>query len=204
MVLSLLLIVSFAAQVATVPEVAGRVVGVADGDTLTVLDADKKQHRIRISGIDAPEIGQPFANRAKQTLSELAFNREVRVEVIGTDKYGREVGRVLVDGEDASLKMLKAGMAWHFDKFDDSPEYASAQAEAREAKAGLWSATDPISPWQWRTMSKADRDRVRAAVADADLPSDEDEPEPREGYLWVKGYTRKDGVQVRGHWRKAK
>jgi endonuclease YncB( thermonuclease family) len=201
---ALLIVFAVAAQVATVPEVTGRVVSVADGDTITVLDADKKQHRVRVSGIDAPETGQPFSRRAKQAMSDLVFGREVEVEVIGTDKYGREIGRVLVDGEDAGLKMIAAGLAWHFDKYDDTPEYAAAHATAREAEIGLWSAADPIAPWQWRGMSKADRDRVREAVAAEAMPEDGGPDKQREGYVWIEGYTRKDGVQVRGHWRKAK
>jgi endonuclease YncB( thermonuclease family) len=202
MTVTALLLALFTAQVAAVPEVAGRVVGIADGDTLTVLDADKRQHRIRVSGIDAPETGQPFARRSKQTLSEIAFDREVVVEVSTTDKYGREIGRVLVDGEDAGLQMIEAGMAWHFEKYDDNPDYATAHARARENQVGLWAGKDPIAPWQWRGMSKDDRDRVREAVAEV-MPDDPD-VKTREGYVWVEGYTRKDGVKVRGHWRKAK
>jgi endonuclease YncB( thermonuclease family) len=190
-------------QVAVVPELAGRVVGVADGDTLTVLDAGNQQHRIRVSGIDAPETGQPFARRSKQALAEIVFGKDVVVEVEATDKYGRTIGRVLVDGDDAGLAMLNAGMAWHFDKYDATPEYAAAHAAARDAGTGLWSATDPIAPWQWRAMPKADRDRVREAVALDDTAPD-DGTKTRPGFVWVEGYTRKDGVNVRGHWRKAK
>jgi len=195
--------VVLAGQVAAVPELAGRVVGVADGDTLTVLDANKQQHRVRVSGIDAPETGQPFARRSKQALSDLVFGKHVEVEAEGTDKYGRTIGRVLVNGDDAGLAMLRSGMAWHFDKYDNTPEYAAAHAAARQDGVGLWAAPDPIAPWQWRAMPKADRDRVREAVALDDAPPD-DGAKTRPGFVWVEGYTRKDGVNVRGHWRKAK
>lgn len=87
----------------------GRVVGVADGDTVTVLDADKVRHKIRLSGIDAPEKKQPFGQRSKQSLSDLVFGMAVTVESDKRDRYGREVGKVMVDG--VALQGLRAGTA---------------------------------------------------------------------------------------------
>ena len=95
----------------------GRVVGVADGDTVTVLDASRQQHKIRLMGIDAPEKRMPYGNRSKQSLSDLIFDRQVQVEYNKKDRYGRTVGKIIVDGVDANLAQIKAGMAWHYKQY---------------------------------------------------------------------------------------
>jgi endonuclease YncB( thermonuclease family) len=89
----------------------GKVVGVSDGDTITVLDAAKTQHKIRLAGIDAPEKAQPFGQKSKEHLSDSVFGKQVQVEYTKTDKYGRTVGKVLVNGMDANLEQIKAGFA---------------------------------------------------------------------------------------------
>jgi endonuclease YncB( thermonuclease family) len=142
----------------------GKVVGVIDGDTIDVLDSSKKQHRIRFDGIDAPERGQPFSNRAKSTLSDLVFGKTVKVDTEGTDKYDRTIGRVYVDGRDVGLAMLEAGVAWHYTKYDQSKPYADGEKVARAARRGLWTDKNPIPPWEWRKMPKAERDTHRKAV----------------------------------------
>ena len=100
-----------AALACTAATIEGRVVGVADGDTITVLDANAVQHKIRLAGIDAPEKKQPFGQRSKQSLSDLVFDKAVTVETNKRDKYRREVGKVLVGGVDANLEQVKRGMA---------------------------------------------------------------------------------------------
>ena len=104
--------------------ITGQVVGVADGDTITVLDASKSQHKIRLSGIDAPEKAQAFGQRSKQSLSDLVFGKTVQIDTGKTDRYGRELGKVLVDGMDANLAQIKSGMAWHYKAYqsEQSPE----------------------------------------------------------------------------------
>jgi len=96
----------------------GEVVGVADGDTITVLDATKVQHKVRLTGIDAPEKKQPFGNRSKQSLSDMVFNKTVTVETDKRDRYGRELGKVLAGGQDANLEQVRAGMAWHYKAYE--------------------------------------------------------------------------------------
>jgi endonuclease YncB( thermonuclease family) len=136
--------------------IQGRVVGIADGDTITVLDASKSQHRIRLQGIDAPESRQAFGARSKQHLSDLVFNKEVSIEWEKRDRYGRVLGKVLAGGRDACLAHVRAGMAWHYKHYQDeqSPEdrrlYAEAEREAREARRGLWADPDPTPPWDFR------------------------------------------------------
>jgi endonuclease YncB( thermonuclease family) len=141
-----------------------KVVGVIDGDTIDVLDTAKQQHWIRFDGIDAPERGQPFSNRAKSTLSDLVFGKTVRVESDGDDKYERFVGRVYVDGRDVGLAMLEAGMAWHYTKYDQSQQYADGERGVRSARRGLWTDANPVPPWDWRRMSKSERDKRRAPL----------------------------------------
>ena len=136
--------------------IEGRVVGVADGDTVTVLDASKVQHKIRLAGIDAPEKAQPFGNRSKQSLSDLVFGKSVMVETGKTDRYGREVGKINVNGMDANLEQVKRGMAWHYKAYEreqsasDRTAYGAAETEARAAKLGLWQDKEQMPPWQWR------------------------------------------------------
>jgi endonuclease YncB( thermonuclease family) len=136
--------------------IEGKVVGVHDGDTCTVLDAAKTQHKIRFNGIDAPELKQDFGNRSKQNLSDLIFGKTVRVHVTKKDKYNREVGVVFVEGRDANLQQIKDGFAWHYKKYageqfpKEREEYAKAETAAQTAKLGLWADAKPTPPWNYR------------------------------------------------------
>lgn len=144
--------------------ITARCVGVYDGDTITVLvetDAGKRQAKIRLDAIDAPEIGQPFGNRAKQTLSGMVFGKDCQVESMGQDRYGRTVGKITVDSKSVNLVMLEAGMAWHFTKYDQRADLAEREAKARTARVGLWADQAAIPPWHWRKMPKVERDAVR-------------------------------------------
>ena len=131
-------------------EIRGRVVRVADGDTLTILDAANAQHKIRLYGIDAPEKSQAFGQKSKQHLSSLVFGKDISVKVHNTDRYGRTVGTVFIDGRDVNLEMLKAGLAWHYKYYDSTPAYAAAESAARAAKLGLWQDKNPINPYEFR------------------------------------------------------
>lgn len=124
--------------------------GVADGDTLTVLDAEKRQHKVRLHGIDAPEKGQPFGAKAKEALAGIVFKKDVTVEVKDTDRYGRVVGKVKQGGVDVNLKMVKDGFAWQYRRYDKSRALLDAEEEARNAKRGLWAGADLVPPWEFR------------------------------------------------------
>lgn len=134
----------------------GRVIGVSDGDTITVLDADKRQHKIRLSGIDAPESGQAFGNRAKQGLSDCAFGKTALVTGDKTDRYGRTVAKVTVAGVDCNLRQIELGLAWHYKKYageqpaTERSSYAAAEDAARTARRGLWVDPHAMPPWEWR------------------------------------------------------
>src|SRR5215813_14243925 len=111
----LLLVLAFPASAG---DYSARVVGIADGDTLTVLTADKTQHRIRLWGIDAPETGQDFGSRAKQAASELAFGKQVTIRARDSDRYGRTVAEVILpDGRSLNHEMVRQGMAWRYRRY---------------------------------------------------------------------------------------
>lgn len=137
--------------------IKGEVVSIADGDTLTVLDASHVQHKIRLSGIDAPEKSQPFGQRSKQALADQVFRKRVTVEWTKQDKYRRIVGRVLTsDGTDANLKQLELGMAWHYKHYQNEQlshereRYNLAEEKARSQRIGLWQDMNPEAPWDYR------------------------------------------------------
>jgi endonuclease YncB( thermonuclease family) len=135
---------------------AGRVVGVSDGDTVTVLTAENRQFKIRLSGIDAPEKKQPFGAHAKETLSRQLFGQPVTVEWSKTDRYGRIVGKIEIDGVDANLEQVREGSAWVYTQYlrelplEDRKLDVEAERLAKSERRGLWRDTDPEPPWQWR------------------------------------------------------
>lgn len=139
----------------------GRVVGVSDGDTVKILDETNRQWKIRLMGIDAPEKKQAFGQRSKSNLSDLVFNKTVSVEYSKRDKYGRTVGKILVNGLDANLEQVKAGMAWHYKQYEreqsqhDRQAYSNAEVRARSERLGLWNDALPTPPWAWRKQQKA-------------------------------------------------
>ena len=142
---------------ASAETIIGMVVGVHDGDTLTLLDDSKTQIKIRLAEIDAPESRQPYGSRAKQELSGLAFGRPAAVQVQDLDRYGRTVWRVTVDGVDVNAEMVRRGAAWVYRKYAKDQSLFTIEEQARDTKAGLWALpeADQIPPWEWRKMSKA-------------------------------------------------
>ena len=127
----------------------GKVVKIADGDTLTLL-VEKQQLKIRLSDIDTPERKQPFGTRAKQALSELAFGKQARVVEVTMDRYGRIVGRVYVDGLDVNRELVAGGFVGVYRKYSDDAELLELEAEAKQKGLGLWADPNPIPPWEWR------------------------------------------------------
>ncbi|MBI3146757.1 MAG: thermonuclease family protein [Pseudogulbenkiania sp.] len=142
-------------------DLGGIVVGVADGDTITVLDAAQEQHKIRFAFIDAPEKAQPYGQRAKQSLSERIYRQQVKVDVIEKDRYGRVVGRVWLGATDVNLEQLKDGYAWHYRFYasknqsaGDFSRYEAAEGQAREQQIGLWEGRNPQPPWEYRRSKR--------------------------------------------------
>ena len=128
----------------------GRVVSVADGDTITILGDENSQYKIRLNAIDAPEKSQAFGQKSKQQLSNYVFGKDVTVKWKSKDKYGRVLGTVFVGNTDINLQMVRDGFAHHYKRFDSSPAYAAAEAEARQKRRGLWSDPNPIPPEDYR------------------------------------------------------
>jgi len=143
----LLLLFTLSAQTETLE---GKVVKIADGDTLTLLTSSNEQVKIRLAGIDTPEKKQPFGNKAKQALANLAFQKQALIEVEVKDRYGRTVGVVFVDGLNVNAELVKQGMAWVYRKYTDDERLYVLESEAKQAKRGLWLDKNPIPPWEWR------------------------------------------------------
>ena len=141
----------------------GKVVSVADGDTITIL-VGHNQHKIRVDSIDCPERGQAFGNRARQFTSNQVFQKPVTIRVTDKDRYGRYVGRVIYPGKDAKGKLVTAdlstelvrnGLAWWYRKYaPKDKELARLEEEARKAKRGLWADRAPVPPWEWRSRER--------------------------------------------------
>lgn len=136
----------------------GQVVGVSDGDTITVLDETKERQVIRLMGIDAPEKAQAFGQKAKESLADLVFNKEVSVTWFKKDRYRRTVGQVYSEDIDVGLEQIKRGLAWHYKQYEreqsveDRSRYSIAEEQARVARIGVWSQELPIEPSNYRRL----------------------------------------------------
>ena len=148
----------------------GKVVKIADGDTVTIVDDSGKKHRIRLAGIDAPEKNQSYGDVSTQGLNKLVSGRIVTIEYEKRDRYKRIIGKVLVDppGDvfcmaldcvkkiDVGLEQIKKGLAWHYKYYqmeqseEDRTLYSEAESEARAKQIGLWKDEEPMAPWDWR------------------------------------------------------
>lgn len=135
---------------------SGLVVAVKDGDTLIVREAGREPHRVRLAGIDAPETRQPGGTEARESLAALTLGRLVYVDTHKTDLYGRDVGKLMLDGYDLGFHQVRLGYAWHYKAYEreqsavDRTAYGEAESQARAAGLGLWAAPDPMPPWKFR------------------------------------------------------
>lgn len=137
---------------------SGKVISVADGDTITILTAAKQQIKIRLYGIDTPESGQAFGQKAKQFTSSLAFGKQVIVKAYDIDKYGRTVGVVKAGGKNVNEAIVSAGLAWQYRKYcleSFCSNWLELEESARNSKTGLWHDKNPMPPWEWRKTIKS-------------------------------------------------
>ena len=135
-------------------ELRGKIVAIADGDTCTLLDASKVQHKIRLNGIDAPEKKQAFGTKAREALGEKIHEKEVRIKWTKKDRYGRILGDVYFWDRHINREMIRDGMAWHYRQYSKSVELQREEDAAREAKRGLWADKSPVPPWEFRHPEK--------------------------------------------------
>jgi len=131
--------------------IAARVISVTDGDNLTVIGSDNKQVLIRLHGLDCPELEQPFGENAKEFTSNMCFGKIIMYRMVGIDRFDRTIATVfLEDGKELNLEILKAGLAWHYERYSKRQDYVDSEEEARRAGIGLWADTKPTPPWEWR------------------------------------------------------
>lgn len=147
------LVLVFAFHSASAETISGKVIAVIDGDTITILDAQKKQYKIRLAEIDAPEREQAFWVQSSRSLARLCFKKQAQVEWQGKDQNKRYVGHVTCDGVEANAEQVRRGMAWVSPRLTKpgSPLY-ELEAFARLRGLGLWVQSQPIPPWEWRAQ----------------------------------------------------
>lgn len=132
---------------------AATVIGVSDGDTLTVLSKGRPL-KVRLANIDAPEKQQPFGVRSKQSLSELCYGRDATIKSSGKDRYGRTVAVVHCGDVNASVAQVSRGMAWVYRQYNHDASLPAVEAVARLSRLGLWSDGNPVEPWLFRRERK--------------------------------------------------
>lgn len=135
--------------------VNGAVISIYDGDTIT-LQTEATTKKIRLAGIDAPELKQPYGIASRDALSQDVLNQQVTVDTTKTDRYGRAVGKVLLNGEDVNLKQVRRGLAWVYTDYikelsaEDREFYKAAEKAANDEQLGLWRDEQPVAPWTYR------------------------------------------------------
>lgn len=127
---------------------SGKVVSIHDGDTITILTEKKQQIKVRLFGIDAPELKQSYGKKSKQFLANLIAGEVVEVEKSGKDRYKRAIGTIYLNDKDINAQMVANGYAWAYRKF--SKKYTAQESQAKSQKLGLWRDKEPIPPWEWR------------------------------------------------------
>ncbi|PQO46328.1 thermonuclease family protein [Blastopirellula marina] len=165
----------------------GKVIYVADGDTIGLLDAEKKTHRIRLEGIDAPESRQAFGKKSRQALNRTVYGKEVLVTYEKTDSYGRILGQVYLPNADGQWKwinrqLIEDGWAWHYRHFSGDVDLAKTQQRAESAKAGLWRDAQPQPPWRFRLDEK--RRKEAPQMERSGQKQQEDQPMTATGF-WL-------------------
>ena len=159
--ITLALLLALSQSITFADTLTGRVVRVTDGDTIVVLDAGNAQHKIRLTGIDAPEKKQAFGMKSKEHLSEAVAGKFVVVEYEKRDYYKRILGKVLLNDQDMNLKQIEAGLAWHYKKYQDEQaatdrgKYSDAELDARQRERGLWADRAPVPPWEYRRAKRS-------------------------------------------------
>lgn len=141
------------ALLAAQPTLAHPVIGIADGDTLTVLQ-DRRPVRIRLANIDAPEKSQDFGERSKISLSDMCYRKDATYETVDVDQYGRTVAVVYCDGVNVNQAQVQKGLAMVYKRYNKDPALPAMEARAREGHIGLWADANPTPPWMYRRATR--------------------------------------------------
>lgn len=132
----------------------GKAVRVLDGDTIEVLADGNRNVRVRLANIDAPEKTQPFGQKSKEHLIDLVAGKNVEVVDLGGDQYGRRIGRILVDGQEANVEQVRSGLAWVYSRYNHDGQLPNLESTARSQRIGLWVDPNPQAPWEFRHGQK--------------------------------------------------
>lgn len=169
--------------------ISGKVIKVTDGDTVTILTAEKEQVKIRLAGIDAPENSQEYGEKSRQALAAMIAGKSVAVTEEGKDRNKRVIGWIRTGETDANREMVRAGWAWHFLQYNKEAEIAKLQAEAKSARRGLWAAPNPpMAPWDYRAIKRGGKPTT---------PTPTTEPRTGTGKFWINS----NGVRHNAHCR---
>lgn len=189
------------ASPAIAEDIIGRVVGISDGDTLTLLTSEKRQVKIRLAEIDTPESRQPYGDRARQELSELAFGKDAVAAVQDTDRYGRKVARVRVGSVDVNVEMIRRGAAWVYRQYLRDQSLLAVEEGARAAKVGLWALPEAqrTPPWEWRRVQRGgNADVSNGATGTGALPSSPAPQSPRAASIEFSCGTKRTCGEMTG------
>ncbi len=139
--------------------IKGTVVSVADGDTMTILTDSEERIKVRLYGIDAPEKGQDFSNKARPYLNDLCYGKTVKVEKKGIDQYDRTLGIVYLDELNLNQEMVKEGLAWYYNHYVEDPVLEGLEKTARQQKLNIWSLKNPTPPYEYRKKQRTERSK---------------------------------------------
>ena len=163
----LLIIILFSISTYTYGDFNAQVVRIVDGDTIQVIDSNGIKFKIRLLGIDTPELKQCFGYESSLSLKKIIDGKSVIIiskpeknKPYTLGRYKRIIGKIILNGKDINLEMVQKGMAWHYKKYiksqnvEDRQSYNNAEQDARLNKIGLWSDVNPVAPWEWRKLNK--------------------------------------------------
>jgi endonuclease YncB( thermonuclease family) len=163
----LLIIILFSISTYTYGDFNAQVVRIVDGDTIQVIDSNGVNFKIRLLGIDTPELKQRFGYESSLSLKKIIDGKSVIIiskpeknKPYTLGRYKRIIGKIILNGKDINLEMVQKGMAWHYKKYiksqnvEDRQSYNNAEQDARLNKVGLWSDVNPVAPWEWRKLNK--------------------------------------------------
>ncbi|MDP2804846.1 MAG: thermonuclease family protein [Gallionellaceae bacterium] len=137
-------------EVASANSFNAKVIAVMDGDTVLIIRIGRKPEKVRLLHIDAPEKTQPYGLQSKQSLADMVLKRQVNINVVARDQYGRLLGDISLNGHSVNEEQVKRGMAWEYSGYHNNKVYVALQHNAQQARRGLWQQRSPQAPWQYR------------------------------------------------------